>query len=85
MLIHMLRLRLADFHWLHENFEFLSQNTDSAQNETFLCNLAPQAKIFEKAQIALKVTLKKVNVLEKLHNLFAFQLGGMLSIMLFFW
>ena len=61
MLIYMLRIQLVDFLWLHENFEFLSRNMDSAQRmKVFLEICAAGENLrFKKAQTALKVTLKR--------------------------
>ena len=58
-----------------------------AFSKKMVLNIESFAKIFglKKAQTALIVTLKSSTFLEKLHNFFAFQLGGMLSIMLIFW
>ena len=58
---------------LHDNFEFLTRNIDSAQTiKVFSVILRRMRKsLVIEAQTGLKVTikrLKKVNVLEKLHN-----------------
>ena len=75
----MLRLQRVDFLWLSGNFKILSRNS-------FRCEVAPQAKIFGLRKLrSFKSNPKKINVLEKGQEFFAFQLAGMLSIMLIFW
>ena len=61
MLIHM--LKLIDFYLLHEKFEFLSPNIDSAQRMKPLFSIwrrRRKSSRFKKAQTALKVTLKRL-------------------------
>ena len=71
MLIYMLRLQLVDFLWIIKFLSFKSKHWFGSKTENFLCNLAPQAKIFGLRKLnELQSNPKKVNVLEKLHDFF---------------